>query len=178
MKKNLIIIEIASALFPQKLSFLPDKDKSRLSYFQLENQLSHSNADPIAIKFLNEIKNKFNFELVLLDSWIDQDYHNKDLFQQLFTHNGIAPKIYENWSVFHKLSASNTTLKSASHWIKENNVDNHTLILSKNHKYIMDLDHSEDMSSLSYNHTVFVDPENGISFENFKEIQKSLELWS
>lgn len=177
MKKNLILIEISSALFPQKLSLLPDKDKAKLSYFQLENNLSHSIADPVAVKFLNEIKNKFNFELVLLDSWIDQDYHKKDFLQQLLTNNGINSKIYENWSVFRQFSDSNTTLKSASHWIKENNVDNHTLILSRNHKYIMDLDHSEDMSSLSYNHTVFVDPQNGISFANFKEIQKSLDLW-
>ena len=58
--------------------------------------------------------------------------------------------------------------------MKENPRENYSILL--NEEYKNTLEFISD-SIIDYNHSIFISSENGLSLNNIKEINKSLNLW-
>lgn len=173
---NIVFVELSNALFPERMALMSGSNKDKLSSWNLEDKICTSIADPVAVSVLNEMYENNKFDLVILDSWLDRDYHSKDFFEELFCINGLKPKLHSAWFVSYEQNEFNSPFMAAADWIKNLEQENYTIIMSKDHKYKVQLD-DEKLSVLNYNHYVFVDPEDGMSLSSVDSLKRSIKLW-
>lgn len=170
---NTIFIDFAATLFPNRVSLLPHSNKKKLSQFSFSEHIHNTQADIVAVNLLNELHSHANFNLVLIDNWINTEIHKKEDFVELLCMNGVMPLLHDNWTI-----ANNDYMKSPlgpiSEWMKGCYTENYTAILDEKYKHQLDFNVE---SKVAFDHAVFIDPENGISFKNIREINKSIKLW-
>lgn len=172
---NTVFIDLVATLFPNRVSLLPDFNEEKLSHWEFEKHICNTNADIVAVDLLNSLIIKKEFNLVLLDNWIDEEKHKKEFFIELLCINGVRPELHHLW-----LLENNNQMKSplgpVTEWLKHFYIkkNNYTVILNSKYKYELDFDVE---SKVDFEHSIFVSEENGLSFKNIQEINKSFNLW-
>jgi hypothetical protein len=171
--QNIIFIDISATLFPHRVSFLPNNNRKKLAQLNLEKHICNTQADFVAVNLLNELNKKWNFNLVLIDSWISENHYKREIFEEVLYMNGVKALLHNNWFL-----KNNDTIKSPlgpiTEWMQNSTINNYTVILNQKYQYQLDFDTE---SKVDFNHSIFIDEENGLSFKDIIDVNKSIKLW-
>ncbi len=166
---NIIFIDSSIVFFTKRMETISQIKSKKFEFY---SELNTVFADPVAVSLFNELKNKYSFKVVLIDSWINKSIHKKEELEELFQLNDLKITLNEPYVLYKEKEES--IFVSVSKMLKELNPTNYTLVCDDNNKNILEIN---EESSLNYNHTIFVDANNGLSFNNINHIRYSLNHW-
>ncbi|NCQ51787.1 hypothetical protein GW796_07830 [archaeon] len=170
---NTIFIDLRNTFFSDRTNVFKDSKIKLLNDFNFNEHILNSHADPIAVQFINNLQELYEFNVVLLDLWITEEKHAKENFEYLFSINELNVSLHDNWHVNY---LEYTSPLAAIHlWTKSNPQGNLTALISDEYKNQLDITKEY---TVNYNHSIFVNKNNGLSLSNLKDISRSLNLWS
>ncbi len=166
---NIIFIDSSIVFFTKRMETV---SKIKSKKFEFYSELNTVFADPVAVSLFNDLNENHSFKIILIDSWINTSVHKRDELEELFHLNDLKINLHEPY--FLKTESEESIFTSVSKMLNEFKPMNYTLILDDSNKNILELN---EENSLDYNHTIFVNENNGLSFNNINHIRYSLNHW-
>lgn len=173
-QNNTIFLDLIATFFPERVRIIQNSNNEKLNQFNMLDYIHNSNADNVAITLFNDLNKRNDFTVVLLDTWLDEKLHKKEFMEELFNMNDLHLQLHDSWILPYTQKNTHSPLVAATEWIDNHTRDNYTVILDEYYKHLVEFSTN---SAIDYNHSVFVNKQNGLSSNNIREIYKSIDLW-
>lgn len=166
MQKNVIFLDFDGPLYPSTVHMFPENKNPE--YDLIHPFISYWKMDPVAVAMLNELSERFKFEVVLSTSWCSL-VSEKDAYERLFDTNGLKLKLHKEWMTprFRK-----NREEQIEDWIQSNNPNDYV---------IFDDTESSDNIILSefidQSRVFIIDYHNGILYRDYQRLLDIMMKW-
>lgn len=166
--KNIIFIDFLTVFYPTKHKFHSQKSDKTLNFYHFKQHIQNPKADQLAVDYFNKI-DKQNIQFVLIDSIISSETVNE--LKDLMIYNSLDLNLDYD---FYFSNKNQSARLNCSKLIEQQKPINYLFIASKELKHNIEF---ED-TLISFENSIFVDNDNGLSYKNLLEIENSISNWN
>lgn len=176
----IVFLDFDGPIFPEKIFWYPQNRgqvaKDKCAELKLHPKVTYWYADPFAIAILNELKEKFNCQLVISSTWADAQLHGKEQIENLLKANGLKFTLHEDWRTtrFHE-----ERCKQLEEWLSRHPEVGDNYIIFDDTKSAPELffEKTYKKSTLKQRNVYLAHEQDGLSFDQFNDMVFLMGYW-
>lgn len=181
--KPVVILDFDGPLFPEKIFLYPQNKGTvaddKCCELNLHSKVTYWYADPFAIAILNELKEKYDYKLVISSSWADENLHNKEQIENLLKANGLVYDLHEDWKTRRSGKRDEERATQVEEWLSRHpEVGEHYFVLDDT-KSAPELFFEKTYltSTIDQRNVYLAHEKDGFSYEQFTDMDFLMGYW-